>query len=72
LILPTGAFLERTGGDWLFVVSSDGRSAERRRIKLGRRTSEQLEVLSGLAAGEQVITSDYTGLDKVDRVVLTP
>ena len=72
LILPSGAFLERTGGDWLFVVSSDGRSAERRRIKVGRRTSEQLEVLSGLAAGEQVITSDYTGLDKVDRVVLTP
>jgi HlyD family secretion protein len=72
LILPTGAFLERTGGDWLFVLSSDGRSAERRRIKVGRRTSEQLEVLSGLAAGEQVITSDYTGLDKVDRVDLTP
>jgi HlyD family secretion protein len=72
LILPSGAFLERTGGDWLFVVSSDGRSAEPRRIKVGRRTSEQLEVLSGLAAGEQVITSDYTGLDKVDRVVLTP
>jgi hypothetical protein len=27
--------------------------------------------LSGLKVGEQVITSDYTGLDKVDRVVLT-
>jgi hypothetical protein len=28
-------------------------------------------VLSGLRAGEQVVTSDYTGLDKVDRIVFT-
>jgi HlyD family secretion protein len=71
LVLPAGAFLERTGGDWMFVVASDGRSAERRQIKAGRRTSEQLEILSGLNVGEQVITSDYTGLDKFDRIVLT-
>ena len=72
VVLPVGPFLERTGGDWVFVVGSDGRSSERRRIKVGRRTSEQLEILSGLKVGEQVITSDYTGLDKVDRVVLAP
>jgi HlyD family secretion protein len=71
MVLPVGAFLERTGADWVFVVASDGRSAERRRIKVGRRTSEQLEVLSGLATGERVITSDYTGFDRVDRIVLT-
>jgi HlyD family secretion protein len=69
LVLPAGAFLERTGGDWIFVVVPDGRSAERRRIKVGRRTSAQLEVLSGLRPGERVVTSDYTGLDKVDRLV---
>jgi HlyD family secretion protein len=72
VVLPVGPFLERTGGDWVFVVGSDGRSSKRRRIEVGRRTSEQLEILSGLNVGEQVITSDYTGLDKVDRVVLTP
>jgi HlyD family secretion protein len=71
MLIPAGAFLERTGGDWVFVVASDGRSADRRRIKVGRRTSEQLEVLEGLAAGERVITSDYTGLDRADRIVLT-
>lgn len=70
-VLPAGAFLEHTGGDWIFVVAPDGRSAVRRRIKVGRRTSEQLEVLSGLHAGERVVTSDYTGLDKVDRLVFT-
>jgi HlyD family secretion protein len=72
MVLPVGAFLERTGGDWIFVVVPDGRSAERRRIKVGRRSSAQLEVLSGLRTGERVVTSDYTGLDKVDRLVFTP
>ena len=70
-ILPTGPFLERTGGDWVFVLASDGRSARRRRIKVGRRTSDQLEILSGLSPGERVISSDYTGLNSVDRIILT-
>jgi HlyD family secretion protein len=70
-ILAVGAFLERTGGDWVFVVANDGKSAQRRQIKVGRRTSEQLEIVSGLAAGERVVTSDYTGLDRADRIVIT-
>jgi len=70
-ILPVGPFLERTGGDWVFVVVPGGASAERRRIKVGRRTVDQLEILSGLKVGEQVITSDYSALEKTERVVLT-
>lgn len=69
-ILPAGAFLEVTGGDWVFVLSRDGRSARRRRIRIGRRSAEQVEVLSGLAPGERVITSDYSGLDHIDRIDL--
>src|SRR6202022_2883559 len=46
-ILPVGPFLERTGGDWIFVMAANGTSAERRRIQVGRRTVEQLEILSG-------------------------
>jgi HlyD family secretion protein len=70
-ILPVGAFLERTGGDWVFVLSKDGKSAQRREIKVGRRTAEQLEILSGLATGEAVVTSDYTSLERIERLVLT-
>jgi HlyD family secretion protein len=68
LVLPAGAFLERSGGDYVFVVSPDGHRADRRRIKLGRRNSEQVEVLSGLKAGERVVTSDYEGYEKLDRI----
>jgi HlyD family secretion protein len=68
LVLPAGAFLERSGGDYVFVVSPDGHQADRRRIKLGRRNSEQVEVLSGLKAGDRVVTSDYEGYEKLDRI----
>jgi HlyD family secretion protein len=71
LIMPVGAFLERTGGNWIFVVDQDGKSAQRRSIKVGRRTSEQLEILGGVAAGERVLISDYTSLDRADRIVLS-
>lgn len=70
-ILTSGPFLERTGGDWIFVLRPGSDTAERRRIKVGRRTSEQAEILAGLRPGERVITSDYTGIEKADRVVLT-
>ena len=70
-MLPAGPFLERTGGDWVMVVAADGGHAERRRIKLGARNAEQVEVLAGLKPGERVITSDYAAFEKVDRVDLT-
>jgi HlyD family secretion protein len=70
LILPAGAFLERSGGDWAFVLRADGRSAQRRRIKVGRRNAEQVEILGGLTAGERVVTSDYNGLERIDRINL--
>lgn len=68
LVLASGAFLEASGGDWIFVLNADGKSAERRRIKLGRRNAEQVEVLTGLAAGDRVVVSDYTGLDRIDHL----
>jgi HlyD family secretion protein len=71
LLLPAGAFLERTGGAWAMVVTPDGKQADRRRIKIGRRNADQVEVLAGLKPGERVITSDYAGYEKVERVVLT-
>jgi HlyD family secretion protein len=69
--LPTGAFLEESGGDWIFVVAKDGREASRRRIQVGRRNSEQLEILGGLEPGERVIVSGYTGFERIDRIELT-
>jgi len=71
MLLPAGPFLERTGGDWVMVLAPDGGHAERRRIKLGARNADQVEVLSGLKPGERVITSDYAAFEKVNRVDLS-
>ena len=39
-LVPNGAFYNDTGGNWIFVVSADGRSAVRRQVRLGRRNAE--------------------------------
>jgi HlyD family secretion protein len=68
LLVPAGAFYNDTGGNWVFVVSPDGGSAERRNVRLGRRNSEFIEVLDGLQPGERVITSPYTGFVERTRL----
>ncbi|HEX2585309.1 MAG TPA: HlyD family efflux transporter periplasmic adaptor subunit [Steroidobacteraceae bacterium] len=68
LVLPAGAFLERTGGDWIFILDSNGKAAHRRQIRIGRRNAEQIEILSGINPGERAMISDYTGLEKIERV----
>ena len=70
LIAPNGAWLEGSGGDYAFVMNRNGRRAERRAIRVGRRNPEQVEITSGLRPGERIITSSYAGFDKIDRVIL--
>ena len=71
LLLPNGAFYNETGGNWVFVVAPDGRSAVKRQVRLGRRNANFVEVLDGLDPGERVITSPYTGFAERDRLDLT-
>jgi HlyD family secretion protein len=68
LLIRDGAFYNDTGGNWVFVVSADGGSAERRNVRLGRRNTEFVEVLDGLQPGERVITSPYTGFVERTRL----
>lgn len=70
LLLPAGAFLEASGGQWVFVVAPGGTHAERRVIRIGRRNAEQVEILAGLAAGERVIASSYDGWQRYERITL--
>jgi HlyD family secretion protein len=60
LLIPNGAFYQDTGGNWIFVVTQDGKQAIRRTIRLGRRNSRFIEVIEGLDVGEKVVTSPYT------------
>lgn len=69
VMLPNGPFYQDTGGNWIFVVAPDGRSATRRTIKLGRRNPEFVEVVDGLKPGERAIVSGYEAYLKMDRIV---
>ena len=59
LLLPNGAYINDSGGVFVYRLSADGREAERRAVRIGRRSNAQIEVLAGLAAGERVIVSGY-------------
>lgn len=69
-LLPNAAFYQNTGGNWIFVVNEDGTEAIRRDIKIGRRNNNVIEVLEGLAPGEQVIVSSYGEYEQVERLKL--
>lgn len=71
LLLPMGAFINDSGGSWVFVVSSSGNSAVRRAIKVGRRSNTQVEIDSGLNPGEQVIISSYSPFGSATTLQIT-
>lgn len=68
LLLPVGGFFSDTGGNWVYVVSESGNKAVKREISLGRRNPQYYEVLSGLNAGDKVVTSSYSNFG--DKEVL--
>lgn len=71
LLLPVGAFINDSGGSWVFVVSPGGNSAVRRAITVGRRSNTQVEIASGLNPGEQVIISSYSPFGSATTLQIT-
>lgn len=59
LLLPMGGFYKDSGGNWVYVLDDSGDRAQRQNIRLGRKNAEYFEVISGLEAGQRVITSSY-------------
>ena len=59
ILIPRGTFYQKTGGKWIYVVSSEGGKAVKREIRIGRQNPQFYEVLEGLEPGEKVITSGY-------------
>lgn len=70
VLIPNGAYLDDTGGTWVFVVVEGGRSAVRRSVRLGRRNPQYLEVLAGLLPGESIVISSYANYQRLDRLEL--
>ena len=70
VIIPRGTFFQTTGGQWIFVLSSDGSKAHRRPIRVGRQNPQHYEILEGLESGERVVTSGYEAFKDNEVLVI--
>ncbi|MDA3861582.1 MAG: efflux RND transporter periplasmic adaptor subunit [Melioribacteraceae bacterium] len=70
LFVEMGGFYQTTGGQWIFVLDEDEKSAIRRKISLGRSNTRDVEILEGLKKGEKVITSSYDTYREVEKLIL--
>lgn len=70
LLIPNGAFMQDTGGNWVFVLDADGATAHRRMIRTGRRNANMAEVLAGLEPGDRIVVSGYQAYADVDQLII--
>ena len=70
VLVPAAAVVQREGGDVAFVV--DGERAQKRALRLGRTLGDDREVLSGLAAGDQVVLDPPEKLADGAKVKVAP
>ena len=71
LLLAKGGFYQQTGGNWIFKLSSDGKTAYKVDVQLGRQNPDYYEVLSGLKPGDKVVTSSYENFGNMQELVLS-
>ena len=70
LLLPRGGFYQQTGGNWIFKLSTDGKTAYKTDIQLGNQNPDYYEVLQGLKSGDKVITSSYENYGTMQELIL--
>lgn len=61
LTVPFNALRRDEQGEHVFVIDADNR-AQRRAVRTGLRIADSVEILDGLAIGEQVIVRGFLGL----------
>jgi len=69
-LVPKGGFFQKTGGNWIFKLSKDGKTAYKTDIQLGRQNPDYYEVLQGLKPGDKVITSSYENFGDMNELIL--
>nr|WP_240348098.1 efflux RND transporter periplasmic adaptor subunit [Longitalea arenae] len=70
VLVSKGGFYQATGGNWIFKVSEDGKTAYKADIQLGRQNPDYYEVLEGLKPGDKVVTSSYENYGNMQELVL--
>lgn len=70
LVVPLAAIVRDETGDGLFVIEDtpEGPIAHRRKVELGARSGEQVQVVEGIKAGDRVVTVGQTTLNADEPV----
>jgi multidrug efflux pump subunit AcrA (membrane-fusion protein) len=68
--LPTAAILPADDGSTtVLVIGADG-AAHKRAVKVGMRTTEKVQIVSGVTPSDMVVTSGGYGLDDGTKVTV--
>ncbi|HMH32450.1 MAG TPA: HlyD family efflux transporter periplasmic adaptor subunit [Puia sp.] len=70
VLVPRGGFYQQTGGNWIFKVAENGKTAYKVDIQLGNQNTDYYEVLQGLKPGDKVVTSSYENYGNMQELVL--
>ena len=70
IMVPRGSFFQTSGGQWVYVVDNDGKTATKRSVRIGRQNPRFYEVLEGLSPGERIITSSYKSFGEADKILI--
>jgi len=69
LMVDRGSFVDQEGGGFAYVVH--GNIAERQPVQLGAASIAKVEVLDGLAVGDQIVISGTDAFNGAQRIILS-
>lgn len=70
IIVPRGSFYQASGGEYMYVVDTEEKTARRRPVRIGRQNPQYYEVAEGLQPGERVIISSYDLFGNTEKLTL--
>ena len=70
LVLPRGAYLTDSAGQYVYVLDNNSAVARKQAVTLGKQSANQIEIVSGLNAGDRVIISGYRDFAQADTIQL--
>ncbi len=69
LMVDRGSFVDQEGGGFAYIVH--GNVAERHPVQLGAASISKVEILDGLAAGDEIVISGTDAFNGAQRVILS-
>lgn len=70
IMVPRSAFVNASGGQYIYVLNDKETEAFKTPIQLGRQNDRYFEVIAGLSPGDRVVISSYDTFDEADKLQL--